>query len=51
MILSDNETKHDLLNNQAIARTIVSIIKDSKESISIGFTVTGGLVSLAFWQW
>ena len=36
MILSDNETKHDLLNNQAIARTIVSIIKDSKESISIG---------------
>ena len=36
MILSDNETKLDLLNNQAIARTIVSIIKDSKESISIG---------------
>lgn len=36
MILSDNETKLDLLNNQAIAKTIVSIIKDSKESISIG---------------
>lgn len=36
MILSDNETKLDLLNNQAIAKTIVSIIKDSKESVSIG---------------
>ena len=36
MILSDNETKQDLLNNQAIAKTIVSIIKDSKESVSIG---------------
>lgn len=36
MILSDNETKLDLLNNQAIAKTIVSIIKDSKESVSLG---------------
>lgn len=36
MILSDNETKVDLLNNRAIAKTIVSIIKDSKESVSIG---------------
>lgn len=36
MILSDNETKLDLLNNQAIAKTIVSVIKDSKESVSIG---------------
>ncbi len=36
MILSDNETKLDLLNNMAIAKTIVSIILDSKESISIG---------------
>ena len=36
MILSDNETKLDLLNNQAIAKTIVSIIQDSKESLSIG---------------
>ena len=36
MILSDNETKLDLLNNQAIAKTIVSIIQDSKESVSIG---------------
>lgn len=32
MILSDNETKVDLLNNEAIAKTIVSLIKDSKES-------------------
>lgn len=36
MILSDNETKLDLLNNQAIAKTILSIIKDSNESVSIG---------------
>lgn len=36
MILSDNETKLDLLNNRAIAKTIVSIIKDSKEAVSIG---------------
>jgi len=37
MILSDNETKVDLLNNDAIAKTIVSLIKDSKEQpISIG---------------
>lgn len=36
MILSDNETKLDLLNNRAIAKTIVSIIKDSKESVSLG---------------
>ena len=36
MILSDNETRIDLLNNRAIAKTIVSIIRDSKESVSIG---------------
>lgn len=36
MILSDNETKLDLLNNEAIAKTIVSIIKDSEEAISVG---------------
>ena len=36
MILSDNETILDQLNNHAIAETIVSIIKDSKESVSIG---------------
>lgn len=34
---ADNETKVDLLNNEAIAKTIVSTIKDSKEQpISIG---------------
>ena len=31
MILSDNETKVDLLNNEAIAKTIVSLIRDSKD--------------------
>ena len=36
MILSDNETIIDQLNNRAIAKTIVSIIKESKESVSIG---------------
>lgn len=36
MILSDNETRIDRLNNLAIAKTIVSIIKEKRESISIG---------------
>ena len=37
MILSDNETKVDLLNNEAIAKTIVSLISNSNEQpISIG---------------
>ena len=36
MILSDNETKVDRLNNLAVAKTIVSIIKGSEESVSIG---------------
>lgn len=37
MILSDNETKVDLLNNEAIAKTVVSLIRDSEEQpISIG---------------
>lgn len=36
MILSDNETKVDQLNNMAIAKTVVSIVKDSSEPVSIG---------------
>lgn len=37
MILSDNETKVDLLNNEAIAKTIVSLVRESKDQpISIG---------------
>lgn len=37
MILSDNETKVDLLNNEAIAKTIVSLVRESKaQPISIG---------------
>lgn len=37
MILSDNETKVDLLNNLAIAKTIVTLIKESDDQpISIG---------------
>ena len=37
MILSDNETKFDLLNNKAIATTIVNLIKkSSNQPISIG---------------
>ncbi len=37
MILSDNETKFDLINNEAIAKTIVSIIKENdQQPISIG---------------
>ncbi len=37
MILSDNETKVDLLNNSAISNTVVSLIKESgNQPISIG---------------
>lgn len=37
MILSDNETKVDMLNNRAIAKTVVELINESKERpISIG---------------
>lgn len=34
MILSDNETKFDLLNNKAIATTIVNLIKKAAISLS-----------------
>ena len=33
MILSDNETKFDLLNNKAIAMTVVNLIKESNNHI------------------
>lgn len=37
MILSDNETKFDLLNNEAVAKTVVNLIKESdNQPISIG---------------
>lgn len=37
MILSDNETKVDMINNRAIAKTIVELIIESKDKpISIG---------------
>lgn len=37
MILSDNETKVDMLNNRAIAKTVVELIKESQDRpISIG---------------
>ena len=31
MILSDNETKIDLLNNEAIANTIVTLLREKPE--------------------
>lgn len=37
MILSDNETRIDMINNKAIAKTVVELIKECKERpISIG---------------
>ncbi|XZI17055.1 Qat anti-phage system ATPase QatA [Clostridium perfringens] len=37
MIISDNETKIDMINNRAVAKTVVELIKESKERpISIG---------------
>lgn len=52
MILSDNETKVDLLNNEAIAKTIVSLIREVKinQFLSV-FMVTGVLVSQVFLKW
>lgn len=36
MILSDNETKVDMLNNRAIAKTVAELIKECDDrSISI----------------
>ena len=37
MLLADNETKVDLLNNEAIAKTIVQLIKDRPaEPLTVG---------------
>src|ERR1700675_1605332 len=37
MILSDNETKVDLLNNEAIAKTIVTLLRERPEQpITVG---------------
>src|ERR1700690_2746467 len=37
MILSDNETKIDLLNNEAIAKTIVTLLRERPEQpVTIG---------------
>lgn len=37
MILADNETKVDLLNNEAIAKTIIELLRDKPESpVTIG---------------
>jgi predicted KAP-like P-loop ATPase len=37
MILSDNETKVDLLNNEAIAKTIVTLLREKPEHpVTIG---------------
>jgi hypothetical protein len=32
MILTDNETKVDLLNNEAIAATIIKLLRDRPDS-------------------
>ncbi len=43
MILSDNETKVDLLNNEPIAKTIVELLrKRSEHPITIGVHVDWG---------
>jgi hypothetical protein len=38
MILSDNETKVDLLNNEPIAKTIVALLRKRPENANVGFT-------------
>ena len=52
MILSDNETKVDLLNNEAIAKTIVSLLRIVKNNRFLSvFMGTGVLVNPAFLKW
>ena len=37
MILTDNETKVDLLNNEAIAKTIIELLREKTErAVTIG---------------
>ena len=37
MILTDNETKVDLLNNEAIAKTIIELLREKPErAVTIG---------------
>ena len=36
MLIADNETTHDLLNNKAIASTIIKTLTDSDEPLTIG---------------
>lgn len=52
MILSDNETKIDMLNNKAIAKQwrILFVIVMIVRSLLV-FMETGVLVNLRFWPW
>lgn len=36
MILADNETRIDLLNNEAIATTIVQMLRQRGEPVTVG---------------
>ena len=51
MILSDNETKVDLLNNEAIAATITELLQEQLDHpITIGIHGDWGAGNQAFWK-
>ncbi len=49
MILTDNETKVDLLNNEAIAATIVKLLRDRPDHPVMGWTPPDGIDVPGWW--
>lgn len=47
MILTDNETKVDLLNNEAIAKTIALLREKPERPVTMAFTAIGARESPA----
>jgi hypothetical protein len=51
MLLADNETKVDLLNNEAIATTIIKLLRDRPDQpITIGAHGDWGRANPPFWK-
>jgi hypothetical protein len=51
MILTDNETKVDLLNNEAIAKTIIELLRENRSSPSRSASMaTGAPANPASWR-
>jgi hypothetical protein len=51
MILTDNETKVDLLNNEAIATTIIKLLRDRPDRpVTVGVHGDWGAGNQASWR-